>query len=91
MMAIIHSCLDNKEKSSVLTYKWELEYEEIQRKTLQKRKKEPDDTSNLTPVYHIVSVDTIQKHCLVMPMHSPSRYVMQVVDQNKWQMHSHKV
>ena len=85
MNVIIHSCLDHREKESVLTYKWELEYEEEKKKSLKStRNCTLDDTSKLSPVYHSVSVDTIQKHCLMIPMHTTSRFLLQVVDQEKW-------
>jgi len=73
MNVIIHSCLGHREKESVLTYKWELEYEEEKNKSVKStRNCTLDDTTKLTPVYHNVSVDTIQKHCLIIPMHAAS-------------------
>ena len=85
MSTIIHSCLNEKEKLSVITYKWELEYEKQPKLNSQKNKKIiEDDTSNWTPVYHNVSVDTIQKHCLMIPLHLKSKYMIQIVDQDKW-------
>jgi len=85
MNVILHSCLGLSEKLSVLTYKWELEYEKEKKKSLKSpRNFTSDDTSKLSPVYHCVSVDTIQKHCLMIPMHTTSRFLIQVVDQDKW-------
>ena len=85
MSAIIHSCLNEKEKLSVITFKWELEYEsEPKLNSKRNRKVLEDDTSNRTPVYHNVSVDTIQKHCPMIPLHSKSKYMIQIVDQDKW-------
>ena len=85
MSAIIQSCLNEKEKLSVITYKWELEYESDPQQNSQNNIKLIDyDTSNLAPVYHNVSVDTIQKHCLMIPLHSKSKYMIQIVDQDKW-------
>jgi hypothetical protein len=85
MSAIIQSCLNEKEKLSVIAYKWELEFEkEPNQYTSKKLQQTKDDTSNWMPVYHNVSVDTIQKHCLMIPLHSKSKYVLQIVDQDKW-------
>ena len=39
MSAIIQSCLNEKEKLSVITYKWELEYEKEPKQNSQKIKK----------------------------------------------------
>ena len=85
MNVTIHSCLGHKEKLSVLNYQWELEYGEDKTNYLKSTPNSTlDDTTKLTPVYHNVSVDTIQKHCLMIPMHATSRFLIQVVDQNKW-------
>ena len=87
IFAIVHSCHEYCAKMSVLTYRWQLEYEEY---TVVRHKIHPKDcladASELTPIYHAVSVDTIQKHCLMIPYDSKNRspFLMQVVDQYKW-------
>ena len=69
----------------MITYLWELEYEEDKAKTVKKNHKSSmDEPSDMTPVYRIVSVDTIQKHCLMIPMHSSSKFLIQVVNKKKW-------
>ena len=68
MFAIIHSCLENTAKMSVLTYRWQLEY--LKDKPVSVSFKPHDcniDASKLTPVFRCVSVDTLQKHCLMIP------------------------
>jgi hypothetical protein len=87
MFALIHSCLDNSRKMSVLTYRWQLEF--LKDKPVSASYKPHDcgiDASTLTPVYRLVSVDTLQKHCLMIPYdtNKKSRFLMQVVDQDKW-------
>ena len=87
MFAIIHSCLDNSSEMSVLTYRWQLEYEKDKPVTASYKPYECGiDASNITPVYRLVSVDTLQKHCLMIPYDTKrtSRFLMQVVDQDKW-------
>ena len=87
MFAIIHSCLDNYAKMSVLTYRWQLEYEEDKPMSRNVLPHECSiDASNLTPVYHAVSVDTLQKHCLMIPYQGmdKSHFLMQIIDQDKW-------
>ena len=87
LFAIIHSCLENSSKMSVLTYRWQLEF--VKDKPVTASFKPHDcriDTTELTPVYWSVSVDTLQKHCLMIPYKSDakSRFMMQVVAQDKW-------
>ena len=85
--AVIHSCHDFCAKMSVLTYRWQLEYEGDQ---VVRQKFHPHehvvDTSELNPIYWAVSVDTLQKHCLMIPYDSKgqSKFLMQVIDQHKW-------
>ena len=85
--AVIHSCHEYFVKMSVLTYRWQLEYEGNK---VVKQKIHPHecgvDASTLTPIYHAVSVDTIQKHCLMIPYdnESQSQFLMQVIVQHKW-------
>ena len=87
MLAIIHSCIENCAKMSVLTYRWQLEYKND--KPVSSRFK-PNacsiDASTLTPVYRAVSVDTLQKHCLMIPYNAMSKscFSMQIIDQDKW-------
>ena len=72
---------------SVLTYRWQLEYLKDKPVTASYKPHECGiDASKLTPVYCAVSVDTLQKHCLMIPYdtNEKSRFLMQVVDQNKW-------
>jgi hypothetical protein len=86
MFAIIHSCYEQKRKMSVLTYQWQLEYEEDNNQY--QRHLSPydllDDTENLTSVYRNVSIDTLQQQCLMIPYHQNSRFLMEVIDQHKW-------
>ena len=85
--AVVHSCHEHFVKMSVLTYRWQLEYEGDK---VVKQMYHPNecnvDASELTPIYHAVSVDTIQKHCLIIPYNNEgkSQFLMQVIDQHKW-------
>src|SRR6478735_153862 len=87
LFAIIHSCLENCSKMSVLTYRWQLEFTKDKPVAASFKPHEcAIDTSKLTPIYRSVSVDTLQKHCLMIPYDATGqgRFLMQVVDQNKW-------
>jgi len=42
---------------------------------------ELENSSELTPVYHKVSVDSIHKHCLIIPYKESSQFVMGILDQ----------
>ncbi len=83
MFAIVHLCLENSVKISVLTYRWQLEY--AGDKPVPASYKPYNcavNAQNLTPIYCAVSVDTLQKHCLMLPYQEmgKSRFLMQVVD-----------
>ena len=85
LYAVIHSCHEYHIRASVLTYRWQFEYageKQAERKLSPFDSK--DDISDLKPVYHAVSVEALQKHCLIIPFHKKSRFVMQVIDQDKW-------
>ena len=81
--AIIHSCLQYCKKISVLTYRWQMEYEnEKAMKDSQAHYNKNESSSILTPVYHKVSVNTIQKHCLIIPYKEDSHFVMEIIEQH---------
>ena len=70
---------------SVLTYRWQLEYENTKEtRHSQAQYKNDSDASNLSPVYHKVSIDSIHKHCLIVPFHNQSQFVMEIIDQEHW-------
>ena len=72
--AVIHSCHEHNVKMSKLTYRWQLEYD---KDTAVIQKFHPHqcnvDASELTPIYHAVSVDTLQQHCLMIPYDNKGR------------------
>ena len=43
-----------------------------------------DDASEKLPLLRFVSVDVIERHCLMLPYHEKSHYLMQVIDFQKW-------
>ena len=60
--AIIQSCLQQSKNMSVLTYQWKLEYEGLKISSkVSNPYDDTDDSSTYKPIYHKVSVDTIQK------------------------------
>ena len=83
--AIVHSCLQHQKKVSVLTYRWQMEYENVKViRDSNAQYQETINSSELTPVYHTVTIDSIQKHCLIVPYKNESQFVMEVIDQNIW-------
>jgi hypothetical protein len=46
--------------------------------------RDADNSNNLTPLLRIVTVDVLEKHCLMIPYHKKSKYMMHVIDQDKW-------
>ena len=87
--AIVHSCKYEHEKHSVLSVRWELEYNTNLHLCMQYDK--PWSSRNLhmlhassQPVYRTVSVNAIQEHCLVLPFHPNSSAVLQIVHASHW-------
>ncbi len=70
---------------SVLSYRWQLEFENIKETRLSNAQySENADSRELKAVYHKVSVDSIHKHCLIVPFENNNQYVMEIVDQSVW-------
>ena len=85
VFAIIHSCLQYRKKTSVLTYRWQMEYMNIKTsKNSNEQYMDMDDTLQLIPVYHKVAIDAIQKHCLMIPFETNSQFWMEVIEQDTW-------
>lgn len=83
--AIIHSCLQHHKRMSVLTYRWQLEYMQDYKHTAMNAQYLPqDNTIGMTPVYHKVSVDTLHKHCLMLPYDQISNFLMEITDEEYW-------
>lgn len=43
-----------------------------------------ESCEDLKPLLRFVSVDIIEKHCLMLPVHKQSKYLIQVIDYEKW-------
>ena len=85
MEAIIHSSLSFSQTKSVLTYQWQLEYVKNQKNYKKLSPYDNNDNATLcTPVYHKVSVDTLQKNILMIPYHPNNKFLMEVIDESKW-------
>ena len=83
--AIVHSCCQYQKKMSVLTYRWQLEYTNIkENRQVNAQYDEEYVKSKNIPVYHKVSIASIQKHCLVIPYEENSPFVMEIIDQDLW-------
>jgi len=83
--AIVHSCLQLCKKVSVLSYRWQMEYENV--KAIRSTNAQYVDmvrSKELTPVYHKVSIESIQKHCLIVPYKEDSQFVMEIIDEDLW-------
>ena len=64
-------------KMSVLTYRWQLE------KTLQRQYKQVNAhhdnricNMELLPIFQKISIDNVQKHCLIVPFEENSHFIM---------------
>ena len=83
--AIVQSCMKTRKKMSVLTYRWQLEYKNVREsKQANAQYNIGADLNDLSPVYHRVSVDCIHNHCLIVPYHKNSHFVMEIIDQEAW-------
>ena len=87
--AIIHSTKYTHEKHSVLSIRWELEYDDNLHKNM--KFDTPWNKRNLhmlqsqsTPIYRTVSVCSFYEHCLVVPFHPSSSTVLQIVHSSQW-------
>lgn len=46
---------------------------------------QPEDKNHgLVPDFTMVYVNAIKKHCLMIPYHTHRKFLMQVIDQDKW-------
>ena len=83
--AIVHSCLQYRKKVSVLTYWWQLEYENVsESRRINAQYTIGKNTQGLSAVYQKASIDCVHKHCLIVPYQNSSQFVMEVIDQDKW-------
>ena len=72
-------------KLSVLSYRWQREFENVKAiRSTNAQYVGMDNSMELTPVYHKVDIDTIQKHCLIVPSKENSQFVMEIIDQDLW-------
>ena len=75
IFAIVHSCLQYRKKVSVLTYWWQLEYENVsEARQTNAQYTNGKDTQGLSAVYHKVSIDCVHKHCLIVPYQNSSQF-----------------
>ena len=84
---IIHSCYKNSKTESVLTRRWLLEFEEDDNTfdaSLQPGK-DRDDMSDKTPLIRcVLNVDCIERHCLMIPYHDKSHFLIELLPQEQW-------
>ena len=67
---------------SVLAYRWQLEFKNIGISRASNAQYNDDGvTSGEKPVYHKISANSIHKHCLMLPYHKESHFVMEIIDQ----------
>ena len=83
--ALIHSCWHYCKKILVITYHWQLEFGTIKiNKQANIQYNNNVLSTNLVPVYHKVSIDCIQKHCLIIPFEINGQYVMEINNPSLW-------
>ena len=87
LQVIIHSCYEHKQKESVLTRRWRFEFEEDKLSTgasIFSNVPVPDDAACKHPLIRKVEVDCIERHCLMLPYHSTSHFLLELIPQNAW-------
>ena len=72
LYCIVHSCEYTSNQNSILSVTWKKEY--------------LSHSSMLTkePVYHVISCDSIDSHCLLLPYDFGAEYVLQILHSNVW-------
>ena len=87
LQVIIHSCYEQKQKESVLTRRWRFEFEEDKLSTgasIFSNVPTPDDASYKNPLIRKVEVDCIERHCLMLPYHASSHFLLELIPQYAW-------
>ena len=81
----VQSCCEYRKKLSVLTYKWQL------KNTIQRQYKEVNAhhdyrfcNMELLPKLYKISIDSIQKHCLILPYEDNSHFIMHINEPKLW-------
>ena len=69
----------------MLTCRWQLE-NTIQKQYKQVNAHHDDRICNmdLLPNFHMISIDSIQKHCLIVPYKENSQFIMQINEPKLW-------
>jgi hypothetical protein len=86
LYVIIHSCYGKCKKESVLTRRWLLEFEEDEN-TMNSNLKPgspADDMATKTPLIRCVTVDCLERHCLMIPFHETSHFLLELLPQENW-------
>ena len=87
LQVIIHSCYEQKQKESVLTRQWRFEFEDDKLSTgasIFSNVPMPDDASFKNPLIRKVEVDCIERHCLMLPYHATSHFLLELIPQYAW-------
>ena len=87
LLVIIHSCYEQKKKESVLTNRWRLEFEEDKLPVggcIFPDNRLHDDASHKTPLIRQVEVDCLERHCLMIPYHLKSHFLLELIPQHEW-------
>ena len=83
--ALVYSCWHYRRKVSVITYRWQLEFESIKiSKQANTQYNNNVLSTNLVPVYHKVSINCIQKHCLIILFEIDGQYKMEINNPSLW-------
>ena len=72
LYCIVHSCKYTKNWNSVLSVKWKKEF--LCRPNMMANK----------PIYHVITCDSIESHCLLLPYGSSSEFVLQILLPYVW-------
>lgn len=72
LYCIVHSCEYSYNQHSVLSVKWKKEY--LSQSNVLTRE----------PLYHVISCDSIDSHCLLLPYEYGLEYVLQILHPRAW-------
>ena len=86
MCILVHPFHNHGEEDTVLTTCWRYKY--IQDENGNEWSETPylkgEFNIDLDPVIMVINIDEIDKHCLMIPYHSTSKFMFEVVDIKLW-------
>ena len=86
MCILVHPFHNCGEEDTVLTTHWKYKYiqDENGNEWSETLYLEGETNINLDLVIEVINIEEIDKHCLMLPYHSTSKFMFQVIDIELW-------